>query len=238
MKTPKPRGLDLRRARSLLARARPHPSVPARVEAFSASLLGAPYEAHGLVGSAETPEVYVAPLDRFDCVTYVETVLALARADDPAGFVDELRAFRYDGGAVAWDRRNHYMTDWARRNARRRAVRAVATASLGAWKEKRLDAVPGLPPKVGRFRYVPTSKLRSWEPRLRNGDLLLFVSTKRGLDVFHCGLLALAGGTLRLRHASLRAGRVVEEDLRAFLRASRAAGVVALRPQERSGASA
>jgi len=134
---------------------------------------------------------------------------------------------------VAWERRNHYMTDWARRNAKRRAVRPVAAAALGTPKEKRLDAVPGLPPKRSRFRYVPASKLPALSARLRNGDLLLFVSTKRGLDVFHCGLLVRAQGALRLRHASRSAGRVVEEELGAFLRATRAAGLVALRPQER-----
>ena len=87
----KPLGLDLRRARALLAKAKPHRTVAARVEAISAALLGSPYEAFGLVGSAEAPEALVAKLDRFDCVTYVETVLALARAADPEGFVEELR---------------------------------------------------------------------------------------------------------------------------------------------------
>ena len=118
MTTTRRRGPDLRRARSLLAKVKPHRTVAARVEALSALLLGAPYEANGLVGSAETPELFVAPLDRFDCVTYVESVYALARAGDPAGFADELRKIRYEGGVVEWARRNHYMTDWLRRNGK------------------------------------------------------------------------------------------------------------------------
>ncbi|HMM35354.1 MAG TPA: DUF1460 domain-containing protein, partial [Thermoanaerobaculia bacterium] len=134
MKTTRPRRPDLRRARSLLALAKPHTSLPARVEALSASLLGAPYVAHALVGSATEPEALVAPLDGFDCVTYVESVLALARAGDPSRFVEELRALRYDGGRVEWERRNHYMTDWVRRNAA--AVRAVASGAIGKRVEK------------------------------------------------------------------------------------------------------
>lgn len=228
MKTTRPRRPDLRRARSLLALAKPHTSLPARVEALSASLLGAPYAAHALVGSATEPEALVAPLDGFDCVTYVESVLALARAGDPSGFVEELRALRYDGGRVEWERRNHYMIDWVRRNAA--AVRAVASGAIGKRVEKRLAAVPGLPPRRARFVCVPKARLRAFLPRLANGDVLLFASTKAGLDVFHCGFLVLAGGSIRLRHASRSAGRVVEEDLAPFLAANRMSGLIAARP--------
>lgn len=230
MKTTRPRGLDLRRARSLLAAARPHRSVPARVEALSAALLGAPYVAHALVGSATEAEAIVAPLDGFDCVTYVESVLALARSADPAGFVEELRALRYEGGAVEWKRRNHYMTDWVRRNARAGTVRTVAPGTLGKRVEKTLSTVPGLSPRRARFAVVPKGRVRALLPRLANGDVLLFASTKAGLDVFHCGFLVLAGGSIRLRHASRSAGRVVEEDLARFLAANRMAGVIAARP--------
>ncbi|MHB8798788.1 MAG: N-acetylmuramoyl-L-alanine amidase-like domain-containing protein [Thermoanaerobaculia bacterium] len=230
MKTTRPRGLDPRRARSLLAGAKPHRTVLARIEALSAALLGAPYVAHGLVGSATEPEELVARIDGFDCVTYVESVIALARAADPAGFVEELRALRYDGGAVEWRKRNHYMTEWVRRNARAGAVRPIAPGPLGKRAEKTLSAVPGLPPKRARLAIVPKGLLRAFLPRLANGDVLLFASTKAGLDVFHCGFLVLAGGSIRLRHASRSAGRVVEEDLARFLAANRMAGVIAARP--------
>lgn len=237
MKTTRPRGFDTRLARSLLAKVKPHRTVAARIEAISALLVGAPYEANGLVGSAEMPEVFVAPLDRFDCVTYVESVYALARAEDPDGFVEELRKIRYEGGAVEWSRRNHYMTDWLRRNGKAGVVWPVAAEGLGARKEKLLSVVPGLPAKKVSLYPVPKSKLRAYAPRLRNGDLLLFVSTKKALDVFHCGLLVLSGGVLRLRHASRSAGRVVEQDLSAFLRANAMAGLLASRPQETKGAA-
>ncbi|MBK9090090.1 MAG: DUF1460 domain-containing protein [Holophagales bacterium] len=228
----RPRGPDTRRVGQLLSRTKPHRTVPARMEVLSASLVGSPYEAHGLVGSAETPEVFTASLERFDCVTYVETVLSLARASDAAGFADELRRVRYDGGRVEWARRNHYMTDWVRRNARAGLVRPVAAGALSTRKEKVLNAMAGLPPRKVRFSCVPKAKFPSFEPRLKNGDILLFASTKAGLDVFHCGLLVRKAGRWKLRHASRSAGRVVEADLASFLRANRTAGLIAARPLE------
>ncbi len=147
----RPRGPDVRRLRQLLSGARPHRTVPARMEILSATLVGSPYVAHGLVGSAVLPELFTASLDGFDCVTYVETVLALARASDPAGFADELRRIRYEGGEVEWTRRNHYMTDWVLRNTMADFVRPVACGALATQNEKLLNAVPGLPPWKARF---------------------------------------------------------------------------------------
>jgi cell wall-associated NlpC family hydrolase len=236
MKTSRSRSVDVRRVRHLLSRVRPHRTVPARVEAISASFLGAPYLAGSLVGSAETPEAFVAPFDGFDCVTYVETVLALARSADPEGFARELRRIRYDGGEVAWERRNHYMTGWARRNGRAGIVKEVPAGPLAVRKEKLLDAVPGLPPRRARFACVPKARLAALASRLRNGDVVLFASTKPGLDVFHCGFLVKGGGAWRLRHASRSAGRVVEADLSPFLRANRMAGLIVVRPLEAADA--
>jgi cell wall-associated NlpC family hydrolase len=228
----RPSGPDVRRVRQLLSQAKPYRSVPARIEALSGSLVGSPYQAHSLVGSADTPEVFTAPLEGFDCVTYVETVLALARASDPGGFAEELRRIRYDGGQVEWARRNHYMTDWVRRNARAGLVRPVAAQALATPKERVLNAVAGLPARKSRFACVPKAKLRAFSPHLKNGDVVLFASTKAGLDVFHCGLLVRKDESWKLRHASRSAGRVVEEDLASFLRANRTAGLIVVHPLE------
>ena len=84
------------------------PPVPA-LKPFPDKFLGLPYSST-LIGSAQQPEVFVASLDRFDCVTYIETVVALARASNAAQFAEFLRHLRYDHGRVAWEKRNHYMT--------------------------------------------------------------------------------------------------------------------------------
>jgi hypothetical protein len=210
-----------------------------RVETISRRFLGCPYDANGLVGSAETPEVFVAPLDRFDCVTYVETVYALAAAADEREFEENLRALRYDGGVVAWRRRNHYMTSWLKKNARAGWVTPVAAEGLAVVKERVLTAVPGLAPLPMRFRCVPKSAWKRFAPRLATGDLILFASTKPSLDVFHCGLVVGDdNGVLAMRHASQRLGGVFDEDLEAFRAEHRMAGVLAARPLPRGAARA
>jgi len=77
------------------------------------------------------PETLVVRFDGFDCVTFVETVLALARsaqANDStyAGFARRLVEQRYRGGGpVGYCGRLHYFTDWLADNAERGLVRPL-----------------------------------------------------------------------------------------------------------------
>ncbi len=205
------------------------------MRALSALLLGFPFEANGLVGSKDEPEVFTASLERFDCVTYVETVVALARASDADEFADGLRRIRYHGGQVAWERRNHYMTAWIERNARSGAVRKLRTGIAVVRKKRRLDVVPGLAPRWARFSCVPKAKVKVLKPTLRTGDLVFFASTRPRLDVFHCGILVDGGEGWRMRHAARSRGSVVETDLEEFLKTNRMAGVIVVRPVVRPG---
>lgn len=228
MKRERPVDLDVRRVAELLSAVRHERAASARAGILSGLLLGAPYAPDGLVGSAETPEVFTASLERFDCVTYLETVLALSLSSTPSGFAGWLRLLRYDRGRVEWALRNHYMTGWIGGAVRLGAVRRVPSRGLSVPRFRLLDAVPGLPPRRARFSCVPKRKVPGL--RLATGDLVFFASTRAHLDVFHCGLLVADGGALRLRHAARSRGGVVEQDLGEFLRSNRMAGVIAVRP--------
>jgi hypothetical protein len=205
-------------------------TVAERVELHSRILLGSPYAVDPLGGSPGDPEVLSTSLDAFDCVTYVETVLALSLSARAADFPGWLRRIRYDGGRVEWAARNHYMTGWIRANARIGVVRPIAARVRTTDKERLLDAVPGLPPRRSRFACVPKAEVRRLERRLSTGDLVFFASTKARLDVFHCGVLVGEAGGFRLRHASRSQGGAVEQDLDGFLRSNRMAGVIVVRP--------
>lgn len=97
------------------------------------------------------PERLVINFRELDCVTFVETVLALVRVirndgisllDDPSAartrYEEYLRSLRYRGGAQAgYPSRLHYFSEWLTDNEQRGAIRLV-TRELGG----RLDREP------------------------------------------------------------------------------------------------
>jgi hypothetical protein len=229
MKRAQPGSSSRRRIQKLLSTAGSKRSAGARIEAVSRQFLGLPYSST-LIGSAQQPEVFVASLDRFDCVTYIETVVALARASNAAQFAEFLRHLRYDHGRVAWEKRNHYMTHWIRNNTHNGTVRQIGAHVPNREKTRVLNVVPGLPASSVRFECIPKQAIKRLAPELQTGDLIFFASTRKHLDVFHCGLLIRDGEHLRMRHASRSRKSVVEQELDEFLKNNRMAGVMVVRP--------
>ena len=185
-----------------------------------------------MIGSADTAEVFTASLDGFDCVTYIETVVALARASNVDNFTNWLRKIRYEQGRIQWDRRNHYMTLWIRNNIRNGILNPVSMPAVPTIsKERVLNVVPGLAPLRTRIECVPKAAMPRLQRHLQTGDLIFFVSTRRNLDTFHAGIIVRDGKKVLLRHASRSQGSVVEQELSDFLKANRMAGVIVARPQ-------
>jgi hypothetical protein len=216
---------------ALLATAGAGP-LSGRIEAVSARLLGRPYVVAPLGGGPGRRETLSASVDGFDCVTFVETVLALAWSRDPRGFRRALRGLRYRGGRVGWATRNHYMTGWARENAARGGLTDLTRGPDTVVRRRTLSVVAGLRARRVSFRCFPKRRVPGLAPRLATGDVALFASTRRDLDVFHTGLLVRAPRGLLLRHATRSRGAVVEEPLASFLSAQRTSGVILLRPNE------
>src|SRR6202162_1170838 len=219
MKHAQPRGLSRRRVEQLLSKTKYDRSAGRRIDVLSRHFLGHPYNPNPLIGSADTAEVFTASLDGFDCVTYIETVVALARAFTVDDFTDWLRKIRYDQGRILWERRNHYMTGWLRNNERQGVIRPVSVpAAPIVSKERVLNVVPGLATQRTLLKWVPKRAVRRLEPHLQSGDLIFFVSTRKNLDVFHAGIIARDGKRVFMRHASRSKGSVVEQELSEFLK--------------------
>jgi hypothetical protein len=105
-----------------------------RIERLSAILLGRPYRldplGEGADGAIDPDPLW--SLDFFDCLSLVETVLALARSLTATQFVSELQSIRYRGGEPQFGARNHFMeADWLPQNLARGVLRDV-TGSLPA----------------------------------------------------------------------------------------------------------
>ena len=231
MKNLQPRGLNRRRVEQLLSQTKDDRAIDSRIEVISRHFLGRPYEANPLIGSADSAEVFTASIDRFDCVTYIETVVALARASTVDGFIEWLRKIRYERGRIQWDRRNHYMALWIRNNVREGIIRRVSMTAVPTVSiERVLNVVPGLAPKRIPIRCVAKRAVPQCVGRLQSGDVISFVSTHKHLDVFHAGIIVRNGKRILMRHASRSQGGVVEQQLSEFLKANRTAGVIVVRP--------
>ena len=232
MKHAQAQGLDRRRIEQLLAKVKDEHSVAGRIDSLSRSFLNYRYKENPLIGSPDTTEVFTVALDGFDCVTYIETIVALARASTVADFTEWLRKIRYQQGRIEWQRRNHYMTGWIRNNERQGLIRPIPMPNtLTVSRERRLNVVAGLAPRRTRIRCLPKSALPRLEPHLQSGDLMFFVSTRNNLDVFHAGIIVRNDDTVLMRHASRSQGGVVEQALGDFLKANRMSGVIVMRPQ-------
>jgi hypothetical protein len=232
MKHAQPGGLSRRRVEQLLSKTKYERSAVSRIDVLSRQFLGYPYKPNPLIGSAGTAEVFTASLDEFDCVTYIETIVALARAYKVDDFIEWLRKIRYERGRIQWEKRNHYMTLWIRNNVRKGIVRPVSMSAFPTRSRERvLNIVPGLAAQRTRVKCVPKEGVPRLDPHLQSGDLIFFVSTRKNLDVFHAGIIVRNGQRLFMRHASRSQGFVVEQELSEFLKANRMAGVIVVRPQ-------
>jgi hypothetical protein len=239
MKHAQPRDLRLRRVEQLLSKTNHDRDIGGRIDVLSRQFLGHSYKPSPLIGSADTSEVFTASLDGFDCITYVETVVALARASHVDEFIEWLRKIRYERGRIQWERRNHYTTEWIRNNVRQGIIKPLSvTAVPTISRERTLNIVPGLPAQRTRVKCIPKAAVPRLAAHLKSGDLIFFASARKNLDVFHAGIIARDGKRVLMRHASRSQGMVVEQELTDFLKTNRMAGVIVVRPQDARGTAA
>ena len=216
---------------------------PERAVWASGRLLGAPYVLSPL-GEGEGPDPDPRfRLDAFDCVTFVETVVALGNATTVAGAARLLDDVRYDGPPDFAHREHYVEAQWLPGNLRKgwlaEATRAVAgplaeraekRLTPGAWKaaERAGHVLPDLPPErrpVGTFAFdlVPLARVPEIAPRIPEGTVLLVVREdrpSRPYRVTHMGVVVTGSdGERLLRHASDAPGalRVRDERLDRFL---------------------
>lgn len=225
-----PSGLDPAEAGRILTCADAETDFGERIGRISEFFLGRPYVEGSLGGGPDLPEELRVSLEAFDCVTYIETVLALARTQTTDEFVDTVRRIRYKDGRIDWFHRNHYMVDWARNNEECGYVASVTVGPATVEKTCTLDVIAGLPAKTTTFRYFPKQSRAEVAELVETGDLIFFVSTSKTLDVFHTGLLVKHEGNLLLRHATRTADAVIEQNLSEFMSNNKMAGFILLEP--------
>lgn len=225
-----PEGLDANEADLLLKETGGEPDLGRRLERISEHFLGRAYVAGSLGGGPGLPEVLRVSLDAFDCVTFMEAVFALGLSRTVDEFVDTICRIRYDNGRIDWLYRNHYMVDWASNNEKRGLIANLTDGPATLQKTCTLGMISGLPPRTLSFRYSPRQSINDFLELVHTGDMILFVSAKDSLDVFHTGILFRLEEEIRLRHATRTAGAVIEQALTDFVSNNEMAGFVLLRP--------
>jgi hypothetical protein len=221
-----------RRIDALILMARDLSTIAERIAFISRALIGMPYRGYTLIGGRHRPERFVVRDDCFDCVTYCETVLAVARSERLDDFVPELRRIRYHNGVVSWRARNHYFADWSTNNVAD-GICARVTVPGGVAIDKTLTYMRALGPRRVSFDAIPRARLLANRDRLATGDIIGFLSRRPRLDYFHIGFVIIGpDGELLLRHAARSRGRVLDQRLAHFLAVNRVQRVSLLRPLE------
>ena len=213
-------------------------SVAARLERRTRPLVGRPY-ADSPLGEGDGPDDDPRiRFDAFDCTTWVETAIALAACDDRT-LRERLDAIRYREARVTFEDRRHLVTSqWVpglealglieRATARAFPVATQAIAlRLGPdrWQGRRIARTLELPDAAvptGRYQveYVPVGYVRTSSATFAPGTLINVVRVDWYLSpdvVTHQGMVLDVDGERVVRHASLRARRVIDEPLRGFV---------------------
>ena len=193
----------------------------------------------------------------YDCVTYVETVLALSRmvragVYDFDTFKRELARIRYRGGVIdGYPSRLHYFSEWIADNEAKGILNDI-TRDLGGVADTEpidfmsrnahrypkladpanLEAIREIERRLsGGTRYViPEDRIADVAPRIRNGDIIAATSSARGLDVAHTGLAVWIDGRLHLMHARWSARRSRSARFRSRTESGMRAGHMVARP--------
>lgn len=204
-----------------------------RIVAIGRWFVGADY----VPGTLEVaPERLVINLEQFDCVTYVESMLAIARVlDQPEptfdAFARELQTIRYRNGTMSdYASRLHYFSEWLSDNEQLGIVRNITQELGGVVLDEPIDFMSSnraqyraLEPEevLEQIRaieralsdrtlyYIPKGRIASIASRIRDGDVIAATSSIRGLDIAHTGFAIWIEGRLHFMNAPL-VGRSVE----------------------------
>jgi hypothetical protein len=196
--------------------------------------LSIPYVGGTLEGE---PEMCRVDLSGMDCVTFYEYCLCIARMiklgkSDYQELINELTYVRYRDGVLGdYSTRLHYTSDWIDNNVKKMVVKDITKEIGGELFDVNVDFMsthpqyypalkndPEMVKKITKIEeeinsrehyYIPKDKVKRTEQFLRNGDIIAFVTDKKGLDYAHTGLAYVQqDDQARLFHASSKQKKV------------------------------
>lgn len=207
---------------------------------FASEFIGKQYVANTLESQ---PESLTINIHEFDCVTFVETSIALAITAKRTNstwrdFAYNLKSIRYRKGVIAgYASRLHYISDWIADNIYRGNITELTQNIDGHtsliktinYMSKNSDKYPALNDSLNlveikkvemgyRSHLIPYLKKQTLTKKqnlqqLQDGDIIVILSKTDGLDVSHVALIKLVNDKPHLIHASIKSGKIVLEEI-------------------------
>ena len=192
------------------------------------SFIGTEYKAYTL--ETEEHEKLVVNLTGLDCTTFLENTIVFARlikkdSTTFENFLKELTLIRYRDGIInTYTSRLHYFSDWIFNNVKKNIIKDI-TMELGGVPlnfyldymsshpilYKQLKETPSFIPIMQNqeysinkrtYFYIPKDRVRFVEDKLKEGDLIAFTSSVKGLDINHVGIaIKQKDGRIHMLHA-------------------------------------
>ena len=215
-------------------------SVPELMIIVAKQMLGTEYVAGTL---EKVPEQLVVSLTQTDCILFVESCLAMALNAKkgifhPDSLCATIQSLRYRNGKVdGYASRIHYTSEWIRQGEARGIFREITDVLSGdnlsgqrfSYMSEHSDAyrqLKGNPAEVARiaqmeaslnqhtdYFVIPKEAVSKMEHLLKDGDILGFNSTVKGLDIAHVALVYhKENGQVGFIHASQADGKVVIDE--------------------------
>jgi D-alanyl-D-alanine carboxypeptidase/D-alanyl-D-alanine-endopeptidase (penicillin-binding protein 4) len=202
-----------------------------RIDEISRYFVGVPFDSTGPTGEGHFDTLDTKPIyniRHFDCLTYVEHVLALALSSNADEFILQLQRLRYQDGKIDYLHRNHFFViDWLANNkdiARVIAPKEAVTVTRIISKRKFFS-------RKGLAVQIPdtTVSMQAWSVDGFTSELkaqsispgiyiIAFIKERlRSVIVNHVGFALITPHSCLLRDANKTRRRVTETDLVKYL---------------------
>ena len=208
-------------------------SVADRMVKVAKLRLGTPYVASTL---EKEPERLVIDIVETDCILYVESNLAMALtvSKDFNDFADNILRLRYRNGVVdGYASRIHYTSEWLLQAAGRGLLEEI-TEKIGgqpldqsfsymSTHPQSYKQLKNNPAEVARiaaaeaelnkhdYYVIPKAKIPELASQIKDGDIICFIGSTKGLDITHVAIALWDNGKLTFMHASPKYGKAVIE---------------------------
>ncbi|MDJ0649747.1 MAG: DUF1460 domain-containing protein [Xenococcaceae cyanobacterium MO_188.B19] len=228
------------------------------MQAVAEQFLGTDYKA-GLLDRSKQETLFIS-LKNFDCVLFIETVLAIARNIalkdyQYQTFTNHIVEQRYRNGRLnGYCSRLHYFLEWISDNQKRGTVKNMAPDLGGIALKKKLNFMstnPSRYPQLAnnnanyqcivemeanlqplKIDYIPKNQIKSMYAYLQPGDIIGIATNIPGLDTTHTGLIYRnSKGQTGLLHASPIGKVTIAPDLQRYVNnVKHSIGILIARP--------